>query len=209
MLQRAFPPGFIVPAQPVQQDKPPSGPGWIHEIKHDGYRLLVRRDGETVRLWTRNAVDYTDRLTGIAAAAARLKAWSFTIDGEAVVLGPDGLSRFDELRSRDGACTAMLYAFDLIEINGDDLRTLPLETRKATLASLLRNAGTIRLNEHIEADGAVVFAHACKLGAEGIVSKRLGSPYRSGPHAAWIKTKNPAAIAVQRERSENWNRGPR
>jgi bifunctional non-homologous end joining protein LigD len=84
------------------------------------------------------------------------------------------------------------------------LRSLPIETRKATLASLLRKPGALLLSEHIAADGPEVFAHACRLGAEGIVSKRLGSPYRSGPHPAWVR--NPASIAVQRERSENWNK---
>jgi bifunctional non-homologous end joining protein LigD len=100
----------------------------------------------------------------------------------------------------------VLYAFDLMELDGDDLRSLPIETRKATLASLLRNPGAIRLSEHISADGPEVFAHACRLGAEGIVSKRLGSPYRSGLCDAWIKCKNPAAVAVQRERGAGWNR---
>jgi bifunctional non-homologous end joining protein LigD len=80
----------------------------------------------------------------------------------------------------------VLYAFDLLELDGDDLRNLPIETRKATLASLLRKSVALRLSEHIFADGPQVFAHACRLGAEGIVSKRLGSPYRSGPHAAWV-----------------------
>jgi bifunctional non-homologous end joining protein LigD len=90
--------GFVVPAQPIRASKPPSGADWVHEIKHDGYRLIVRRDGSTVRLYTRNAYDWTVRLPAVAAAAARIKAKSFTIDGEAVVLGPDGLSRFEDLR---------------------------------------------------------------------------------------------------------------
>jgi bifunctional non-homologous end joining protein LigD len=100
----------------------------------------------------------------------------------------------------------VLYAFDLIELDGSDMRSMPIETRKATLASLLRMPGALRLSERISADGPEVFAHACRLGAEGIVSKRLGSPYRSGPHSAWIKVRNPASMAVQRERSENWNK---
>ena len=93
-----LPAGFIMPARPVLAPRPPSGADWVHEIKHDGYRLIVRRDGWTVRLYTRNAYDWTARLPAIAGAAARIKAKSFTIDGEAVVLGPDGLSRFDDLR---------------------------------------------------------------------------------------------------------------
>jgi ATP-dependent DNA ligase len=103
MKIKLLPPGFVVPAQPIKASKPPSGPDWVHEIKHDGYRLIVRRDGPTVRLYTRNAFDWTARLPAIAAAADRIKAKSFTIDGEAVVLGPDGLSRFDELRRWEAA----------------------------------------------------------------------------------------------------------
>jgi bifunctional non-homologous end joining protein LigD len=131
--------GFVVPAQPIKASKPPSGANWVHEIKHDGYRMIVRRDGATVRLYTRNGNDWTARLPAIAAAAARIKAKSFTIDGEAVVLGPDGLSRFDELRRREAARTAILYAFDLIEHDGEDLRSLAFLDRKAALARLLRN----------------------------------------------------------------------
>jgi len=110
------------------------------------------------------------------------------------------------LRRREGARRASLYAFDLIEHDGTDLRSLPLLERKQRLAKLLRATKVgIQFNEHIAEDGALVFAHACKLGAEGIVSKMVDAPYRSGPHSAWIKVRNPASIAVQRERSENWN----
>jgi bifunctional non-homologous end joining protein LigD len=204
--RRAPPAGFIEPCLPTLAGKPPIGAGWIHEIKHDGYRMIVRRDGERVRLYSRKAIDWTARLSAIANGAGRLKAKSFTLDGEAVVVGPDGLTDFEALRRRGAGDVAVLYAFDLMELDGDDLRSLPIETRKATLASLLRNPGAIRLSEHISADGPEVFAHACRLGAEGIVSKRLGSPYRSGLCDAWIKCKNPAAVAVQRERGAGWNR---
>ena len=98
-----------------------------------------------------------------------------------------------------------LYAFDLIELNGDDLRREPLEVRKATLASLLSKARPgIRVNEHIEADGPTVFAHACKMGLEGIVSKRKGSTYRSSRSPDWLKSKNPACAAAKREAEEDW-----
>ena len=159
-----------------------------------------------MRLYTRNAYDWTTRLPAIAAAAERIKAKSFTIDGEAVVLGPDGLSRFDDLRRREAAHSAMLYAFDLIEHDGQDLRDHPFLDRKAALAWLLRDTEAgILLNEHVVEDGPTVFEHACRLGAEGIVSKRMDGTYRSGPCPAWIKVRNPASIAVQRERSERWN----
>jgi bifunctional non-homologous end joining protein LigD len=202
-----LPAGFVFPLQPVLASKPPSGADWVHEIKHDGYRMIACRDGPTVRLYSRNAYDWTERLAGIAAAAELIKAKSFTIDGEAVVLGPDGLPRFEELSRREAARTAILYAFDLIEYDGEDMRALPFLDRKAALARLVGDlkAG-ILLNEHIAQDGPTVFAYACRLGAEGIVSKRVDGTYRSGPSRVWIKVRNPASIAVQRERSEIWNR---
>jgi bifunctional non-homologous end joining protein LigD len=208
MVIKRLPAGFVTPAQPVVASRPPSGANWVHEIKHDGYRLIVRRDGPTVRLYTRSAYDCTARLPAIAAAAERIKAKSFTIDGEAVVLGPDGLARFAELRRREAARTAILYAFDLIEHDGEDLRTRAFLDRKAALTRLLRDTQAgILVNDHLAEDGPTVFAHACRLGAEGIVSKRVDGTYRSGRCSVWIKVRNPASIAVQRERSEKWNRG--
>jgi hypothetical protein len=107
---------------------------------------------------------------------------------------------FDRIRYRCHDDRVFLYAFDLIELDGDDLRREPFETRKATLASVLAKAAPgLRLNEHIEADGPTVFAHGCKMGLEGIVSKRKTSPYRSGRSPDWIKSKNPACEAVRRE----------
>jgi len=208
MKIKRLPAGFVVPAQPIKAAKPLSGTDWVHEIKHDGYRLMVRRDGPAVRLYTRNAYNWTTRLPAIAAAAERIKAKSFTIDGEAVVLGHDGLSRFDDLRRRVAAHSAILYAFDLIEHDGEDLRDRPFLDRKAALARLLRHteAGIV-LNEHVAGDGSTVFEHACRLGAEGLVSKKIDGTYRSGPCRVWIKVRNPPpSIAVQRERSEKWNR---
>jgi bifunctional non-homologous end joining protein LigD len=204
---KPLPAWFVVPAQPVKAPKPPVGADWVHEIKHDGDRIIVHRDGPTVRLYSRNAYDWTARLAAIAAGAELIDVKSFTIDGEAVVLEPDGLSRFEELSRREAARTAILYAFDLIEHDGEDLRNLPFLDRKAALARLLRHTKAgILLNEHIAEDGLTVFAHACQLGAEGIVSKKVDGAYQSGPCRVWIKVRNPASIAVQRERSERWNR---
>jgi bifunctional non-homologous end joining protein LigD len=122
------------------------------------------------------------------------------------VLGRDGLSRFEELSRREAARTAILYAFDLIEHDGEDMRNRPFLDRKAALARLLRNTEAgILFNEPIAEDGPMVFVHACRLGAEGIVSKRVDGTYRSGQCPVWIKVRNPASIAVQRERSEIWN----
>ena len=112
------------------------------------------------------------------------------------------------LRRRRNEVEAFLYAFDLLELDGTDLRREPIETRKATLASILRKAkGGVRLNEHLAHDcGLTVFQHSCQLGCEGIVSKRLGSRYRSGRSPDWLKFKNPAAPAVRREAEEDWGR---
>jgi bifunctional non-homologous end joining protein LigD len=118
----ARPNGFIQPCIPTRAAKPPSGPGWVHKIKHDGYRLIVRRDGPAVRLLTRCGYEWTDRYPAIAAAAAKLHAKSFTLDGEAVVVGHDGVAVFDALRRRHKASEALLYAFDLLEHDGEDLR---------------------------------------------------------------------------------------
>jgi bifunctional non-homologous end joining protein LigD len=107
MRIKRLPAGFTVPAQPVKASKPPFGADWVHEIKHAGYRIMVHRDGPTVRLYSRNAYGWTARLAAIAAAAELVKAKSFTINCEAVVLGPDGLSRFEGLRGRAAADMAM------------------------------------------------------------------------------------------------------
>jgi len=165
MKIKRLPAGFVIPAQPVVASRPPSGPHWVHEIKHDGYRMIVRRDELTVRIYSRNAYDWTARLLTIASAAECIKAKSFTIDGEAVVLGPDGLSR------------------------------LLGETK----------AGIV-LNEHVVGDGYTVFEHACRIGAEGIVSKKVDGTYRSGPCSAWIKVRNPTCIACSGSAATSWNR---
>ena len=159
-----------------------------------------------MRLYSRNANDWTTRLPAIAATAEQIRAKSFTLDGEAVVVGPDGLSQFDVLRRRDAARAAILYAFDLIEHDGEDLRDLPFLDRKAALARLLwdTEAGIV-LNEHVAGDGPTVFEHACRLGAEGIVSKRADGTYRSGPCAVWIKIRSREHRGAT-GRSENWNR---
>src|SRR5213079_1810948 len=116
---------FIEPCRPSKAIKPPSGPLWVHEIKHDGFRLMVRREGSRVRCFTRGGYDWSNRFTAIVEAATRMKAQSFLIDGEAVVCRDDGLSDFNALRS--GLCDndAMLFAFDLIEQKGDDWGSAP------------------------------------------------------------------------------------
>jgi bifunctional non-homologous end joining protein LigD len=197
---------FIEPCLPSPADKPPSGSNWIHEIKHDGYRLMARRDPVGIRLITRKGNDWTTRFPLVVEAVNHLKVRSCLIDGEAVCCDERGLAIFEKLRERRNEPDAFLYAFDLLELNGADLRREPIEVRKATLASLLRKGRPgVRLNEHLEhPEGHVVFQHACKMGLEGIVSKRLGSRYRSGRSLDWLKFKNPEAPAVRREVEEDW-----
>jgi ATP-dependent DNA ligase len=200
-LSRPAPTDSYEPCIPIRAAKPPAGPDWVHEIKHDGYRLMVRGAPPLVRLFTRRGFDWTDRYPTIAAAAAKLTARSFTIDGEAVVCGPDGVAVFEALHRRQRVKEAILYAFDLLELDGKDLRPRPLGERKARLAKLLtRKTGGIVFNEHTEEDGATVFRHACKLGFEGIVSKRLSKPYQSGRSGQWLKVKNPDSPAMIRAR---------
>jgi ATP-dependent DNA ligase len=205
---RALPAGFIAPCLPSSAPQPPSGEDWVHEIKHDGFRLIARKSGASVRLYSRPGNDLTGRFPLIVKALAQLRPRSCIVDGEAVACGEDGIASFDRIRYRQHDASVFLYAFDLVELNGDDLRRDPLAVRKATLASLLaRAAPGLRFNEHLnEQDGPLVFAHACKLGLEGIVSKRRNSPYRSGRSPDWIKSKNPAAPAVKREAEEDWRR---
>src|SRR5215472_8053197 len=202
-----LPAGFIAPCLPTKTDKLPSGSQWLHEIKHDGFRVIARKKGAQVKLYSRPGNDLTYRFPLIVETLARLRSRSCIIDGEAVGCDDNGVTSFNRVRYRRHDGSIFLYAFDLIELNGDDLRRDPLEGRKATLEMILAKAGVgIRYNEHMEGDGETVFRHACKLGLEGIVSKRLGSPYVSGRSRHWIKSKNPAAPAVKREAEEDWTR---
>jgi bifunctional non-homologous end joining protein LigD len=205
---RPLPAGFIEPCRPTSSPTPPSGEEWAHEIMHDGFRIIARKEDKRVRLYGRTGNDLTDRFPLIVEAMAYLGANSCTVDGEAVACGDDGIASFDRISYWRNGNIVFLYAFDLIELNGSDLRREPFVVRKATLASLLGQemiAGLLgsatpglRFNEHIEADGPTVFQHACKLGLEGIVSKRKDSYYVSGRSLYWIKSKNPDAPAVKR-----------
>jgi len=201
--------GIIEPCLPSPAKVPPSGPGWLHEIKHDGYRILARRDRTGVWLITPNGSDFTDRFPYMAAALELLPVRSCIIDGEAIVCDESGLAVFELIRSHGSKMSAVLCAFDLLELDGRDLRRRPIEERKGLLAKLLHDSDPdlgIVLNKHYEEDGAIVFREACRLGCEGIVSKRLGSIYRRGRSPLWLKVKNPDAPAVKRETEEDWGR---
>jgi bifunctional non-homologous end joining protein LigD len=194
------------PCLPRPAKQPPAGPGWIHEIKHDGFRILAHRQGGAVRLMSRNGHDLAPRFPQIVEAMRSLPVQSCVIDGEAIVTNDKGLAVFDLLRERHHHAGAELCAFDMIELDGEDMRQAKLEERKRTLAKLLgRFQPGIVVNEYFEGDGAIIYEHACALGCEGIVSKRLGSPYRVGRSPHWLKVKNPDAPAVRRLEEEDWN----
>jgi bifunctional non-homologous end joining protein LigD len=202
--------GAINPCLPQLAKEPPPGSGWLHEIKHDGFRLMARRNRQAVWLYTRNGYDFGDRFPKIIEAIKSLPVRSCFIDGEVIVVDERGLSVFDLIRSGRRDRDAVLCAFDLIELDGKDLRSEPIEQRKQMLANLLfRERDGISVNHHHDGDGAIIFTQACALGCEGIVSKRLGSPYRSGHFNDWLKIKNPAAPAVKREAEEDWGRKSR
>src|SRR6516164_5360587 len=180
--RQAAPPGFVEPCLPSRADRPPSGPDWIHEIKHDGYRLMARRDPVGIHLLTRNGHDWAPRYPLIVEAVDRLKVRSCLIDGEAVACDENGLAVFEPLRLKPSGKHVFLYAFDLLELDGQDLRREPLETRKATLASLLRGSlPGLRVNEHLTHDGESVFRHACEMGLVERASCRSGSGRATAP----------------------------
>jgi ATP-dependent DNA ligase len=170
----------------------------VHELKHDGYRLQIHVRDSRVRLYTMNAADWTKRYPRIVEEAARIKG-SAILDAEVVCLDAEGVAQFNTLHARCADNLAVACVFDLPMLNGDDLRGKPLTERKAALRKLLRRSrGGIQYVEHVEGDGDKMFEAACRLGLEGIVSKRMASPYRSGPSKAWLKTKNPKAPAAMR-----------
>jgi bifunctional non-homologous end joining protein LigD len=155
-LRERTPPrlGISEPCLPSPAKAPPSGPGWIHEIKHDGFRIMARRDGARVRLITRHGNDFTARFPLAVEAVGALSARSFLLDGEAIVTNERGLAVFDLIRHQRHGDDAVLIAFDLIELDGEDLRRAPIEQRKRQLAKLVRRpqAGIV-LNEVFEGDG--------------------------------------------------------
>ena len=195
---RNAPAGFIHPCQPRTAKHPPSGPGWAHELKHDGYRLQIHvRDGR-VRLYTMNGADWSKRYPRIVESAAAIKG-AVILDAEAVWLDSNGVSEFDALHSRVNDENAIALAFDLLSFESDDLRKRPYVDRKATLRKVLgRSPRGIQYVGHLEGDGAEMFAAVCKLGLEGIVSKRMDAPYRSGRARTWIKVKNPKSATATR-----------
>src|SRR5690625_3439728 len=179
-------------ASAVAVERPPDGDEWLHEIKYGGYRPAIALDSGSVTILTRSGLEWTNRFPHIAAAAARLGTDDVLLDGEAVAIAPDGRPDFSLLQAvlAQQADAPLLYqAFDLLRLGSRDLRNLPLEERKAALSRLL-DAGdpVLRFSGQLDQRGGEVFEHACRLGIEGIVSKRKGSPYRAGRSGDWLKS---------------------
>jgi bifunctional non-homologous end joining protein LigD len=188
-----LPPTWIAPAIPTLVREAPRGPSWLHEIKHDGYRSICVIDHGAVSIYTRRGHNWATRMPSIARGLSALKVRSAVIDGEAIVVGEDGLSNFFTLHAalaRKSAPRAVLVAFDLMHLDGEDMRGRELEDRRAVLEAVVRKrAPWIQFSKSIEGEGPEVWRHACNMGLEGIVSKRRGSPYLSGKSPVWRKTK--------------------
>jgi bifunctional non-homologous end joining protein LigD len=182
----------------------PAGSDWLHEIKYDGYRMMLIRDQDGVRLISRGGYDWARRFPLIVAAALKLRQKQFVLDGEVVVLDKDGVSNFDALASRKHDKRAHFYAFDVLAGDGEDFRPQALLLRKAYLRRLLkRRVDGIFIAESEQRDdqsgiGDVLFQVACNMGLEGIVSKRLDRAYGAGRCKHWLEVKNPAHPAYSR-----------
>lgn len=184
-------PAFVRPQLATLATQPPAGDDWVFEIKHDGYRCQLRIEQGRCVVRTRGSHDWTERFGPISDAAAKLPTQAALIDGEAVVLGPRGASSFALLRKalENGGDGIVCYAFDLLFLDGRDLRDLPLTQRKQQLAGLLAGSELIRYSDHIPGSGHDLVQHACRLGAEGLIAKRSDQPYRSGRSTVWLKIK--------------------
>ncbi|MGU9982242.1 DNA ligase D [Phreatobacter sp. HK31-P] len=188
-------PAFVPPCLASLKDRPPTGEGWVHEVKFDGYRVQAVLSGGRVRLLTRTGLDWTARFgRDFARAFDSLPCDSAVVDGEIVVLNDSGVSAFKELQAAlsEGRREGMAYyAFDLLHLDGRDIKDEPFLARKDQLAHLLQGTktGPLRLSEHFGDAGEVMLDHACRMGLEGVVSKRLDAPYHSGRRGDWIKSK--------------------
>ncbi|MDB5582627.1 MAG: ATP-dependent ligase [Bradyrhizobium sp.] len=192
--KKAAMPEFVTPELCTLVDRPPSGDGWCHEIKFDGYRVQLRVEGGEAALMTRKGLDWTDKFKAIAKAGSALP--DALIDGEIVALDENGAPNFSTLQAAisDGKTDSLIFfAFDLLFAGGEDLRSLPLGERKARLKKLLETrkgkSNLIRYVEHFESGGDAILQSACKLSLEGIVSKKLDASYRSGRSESWTKAK--------------------
>ena len=182
-------PGFIKPQLATLKAKAPSGDQWLHEIKFDGYRVQVHLANEAVQIFTRRGHDWTHRFKKVAHDAWHIKAGSAVIDGEIVVPAADGTTDFSVLQNelKGKSTSIVLVAFDLLYLNGRDLRKVPLFQRKAAELKKIIAGTDVQFSESFEVDGQEMFAHACKVGLEGVVSKVRDSVYPTGRSNDWVK----------------------
>src|SRR4051794_4176070 len=174
---------FLEFQMPELVSKAPAGHDWVHEIKYDGFRTELVLEDSRARAYTRRGYDWTNRYPSLVEAVEKLSAKSAILDGEAVVLGNTGRPDFQALERELGKRSNRItyYAFDLLHVDGRDLRNRPLVERKAVLRQLLEGAPPALLYaDHLSVSGEEVFEHACRLGLEGIVSKRLDAAYQAG-----------------------------
>jgi bifunctional non-homologous end joining protein LigD len=190
--RKAAMPAFIAPQLATLVKESPAGPGWVHEMKLDGYRMLCRIENRQVRMVSRNRNDWTGKFISIAKALARLPVASAWLDGEVVAMQPNGLSSFQALQNvlslRDTS-SLYFYAFDLLYLDGYDLRRAPLVERKRLLEGLLPAAGALRYSSHVAGSGSDFFQQACRMKLEGVIAKRAQSAYVSGRGREWVKIK--------------------
>lgn len=193
-VARARLPAKVSPQLATLVDAPPRSDGWTYEIKLDGYRILARCEDEEARLFTRNGNDWTAKLQSLARELARLSVNSAWLDGEVVVLGANGIPDFNALQNAfDTAGTEDItyFVFDVLYLDGRDLRALAFRERRAMLETLFAgyDGDRVRLSQTFDADGASVLQSACKMGLEGVIAKRLDAPYRKARTEAWLKVK--------------------
>ena len=187
------PPRTFAPALATLVEDPPKGDGWIHEIKLDGYRMVAHLTKSKTWLESRRAKDWSSQFRPVTKALEDLGLDGTILDGEVVVLRPDGVSDFQSLQRymQQGAGALTYFVFDAPFVLGRDVRTAPLIQRKQLVRKLLGGVwnGILRATDHVEGSGATVFAEACRLGAEGIVSKERDAPYQSARGRTWLKVK--------------------
>jgi DNA ligase D-like protein (predicted ligase) len=192
-MTKAALPKFVLPQLCKLREEAPAGERWLHEMKLDGYRMAARIGSKDIRLLTRTGLDWTDRYGATAAALRKLKARSTYLDGELCAVSADGSTSFAAMQAATDTKASgdlIYFAFDLLYLDGEDWARRSLLERKERLAALLAGAPTgLRYIEHITGGGAAVLREACKLGAEGIVSKQVDRPYAPGDRGIWTKAK--------------------
>jgi bifunctional non-homologous end joining protein LigD len=201
---------FIVPCSPVQRGWPPTGDAWLHEVKFDGWRIQLNKNKRRAAVYTKNGNDFTSRVPSIVAAVAALPVPSVILDGELTACDSRGIPDFRALHFHNVPEHALcVWAFDILHLNGVDLRELPLTERKYALAKIIYKARdhTLRLSETFD-DGEKLLASCERVGLEGIVSKRKDFPYRSGT-ADWVKVKCLSWREANKDRGELFNREKR